>query len=244
MRMTLATMALASAFVALSATSAAAQQDAPSARWTRSVCVGVTGISGQNAQYVVDRVGQRAAELGLRVAGEGCTANLLIVFSPDADGQAQATVTERSDPLSAVGRGGRTQGVAALQHGFVNSDAAVRWWHVTRDMTQTGETAQRNDRLGEAPRVNVPEVGRLGRTTFSSISHVVVIVDLQQVNGLRLGALSDYIAMVSLAPVEPTAAAGQHSILNLFGDRSAGRAPAEGLTTWDNSYLRGVYGGA
>lgn len=216
--------------------------DQASARWTRRICAGVTGITGANAQFVVDRISQRATELGLRVGEPGCTANVLIVFSADPDGQAQRTLSERTDPVSAAGRGGRTRGLEALQADFVTTDAAVRWWHVTRSMTQTGETALRNDRFGEPARVNVPEVGRLGSTTFESMSHVVVIVDLRQVNGLRLGALSDYLAFVALAQVAPASAQGQDSILNLFTDRAAGRAPAEGLTTWDNAYLRGIYG--
>lgn len=221
------------------ATTAFAADDA--ARWRHPVCAGVTGLSQQNAQFVVDRVSQRAAELGLRLGQPGCTANVLVVFTSDANGQAASISREPSDPASGTGRSGETLGLAAYSE-FLHSTAPVRWWQVTRPTTDLGQVAARNDRLGEAPRLNVPERGRLGQTTFTSMSHVIVIADLRQLNGVRLGALADYIAMVVLAPVEPSAELGAGaSVLNLFTDHAAGRAGADGLTSADLAYLREVY---
>jgi len=209
------------------------------ARWRSQVCTGVTGLNGANAQYIVDRVSGRAEELGLRIGQPGCTANLLIVFSTDPNGQAQAIARERTDPASLTGRSGVSDGMSAFSD-FTNSTRPVRWWRVTRTMTENGEMADRNLRWGEAPRVNVPERGRLASATFDAFSHVIVVVDLNQVNGLRLGALADYVAMVALSPV----GADEHrdgSILGLFSDHGAGRASADGLTSTDMAYLREVY---
>lgn len=208
-------------------------------RWRTQVCAGVTGLGGDNAQYVVDRVSARAEELGVRVGPSGCTANLLIVFTADPNGQAQAIARERTDPASLTGRSGGTSGLEAFG-AFLNSTQPVRWWRVTRTITENGEMADRSLRLGEAPRVNVPERGRLASATHDTFSHVIVVVDLNQVNGLRLGALADYIAMVALSPVEE-GDRQEASILNLFADRSAGRSPAEALTGGDQEYLRNLY---
>lgn len=209
------------------------------ARWRTQVCAGVTGLGGENAQYVVDRISGRAEELGLRIGPPGCTANVLIVFSADPNGQAQAIARERSDPASVTGISGGTEGLTAF-NAFVNSTQPVRWWRVTRTMTENGEMADRNLRWNESPRVNVPERGRLASPTHTAFSHVIVVVDLNQVNGLRLGALADYISMVALAPVAQNEQR-EASILNMFADRSAGRQAAEGLTGSDQDYLRGIY---
>jgi len=210
--------------------------DAP-ARWRTPVCAGVTGLTGANAQFVVDRVSQRAGEVGLDAGAPGCTANLLIVFSADPDGQALAIARERTDPASLTGRSGASAGRVAFD-AFVNADTPVRWWRVTRPMTEAGIVADRNVRAGEAPRVNVPERGRLASTTFDAFSHVIVIVDLNQVNGQRLDALADYIAMVALSPVEARAdIVGGASILGLFNEPQAANA----ITEADMAYLARVY---
>ena len=208
-------------------------------RWRTQVCAGVTGLTGSNAQYVVDRISGRAEELGLRIGPPGCTSNVLIVFSADPNGQAQAIARERTDPASVTGRSGATDGLSAFD-GFVNSTAPVRWWRVTRTMTENGELADRNLRWGEAPRVNVPERGRLASATYEAFSHVIVVIDLNQVNGVRLGALADYIALVALAPVAREDER-EASILGLFAERAAGRAGPEALTSGDIAYLQDVY---
>lgn len=234
----LAALAFAAAAVCISGAAQAAD-DAP--RWRHQVCVGVTGLSAENAQFVVDRVSQRASEVGLTTRAPGCTPNVLVVFTTDANGQAASISREASDPASGTGRSGETLGLVAFND-FLRNDRPVRWWQVTRPTTELGQVAARNDRLGEAPRVNVPERGRLGQTTFNSFSHVIVIADLRQLNGVSLAALADYIALVSLAPVDPAAdSQRQDTVLNLFEDRSAGRAAARGLTPADVAYLQELY---
>lgn len=209
------------------------------ARWRTPLCAGVTGLSAEHAQYVVDRVSQRAAEFGVRAAAPGCAPNLLIVFSADPSGQARAIARERTDPASVTGVSGQTAGLSAYNN-FVASNAPVRWWRVVQPLSDRGEVVSRDERAGEPARVNVEERGRLRPTVRDAFSHVIVIVDLGQVNGVSLGALSDYLAMVALAPAEPN---GQEadSILNYFSARAAGQSPPDQLSAGDIAYLRQVY---
>ncbi|HRE45252.1 MAG TPA: hypothetical protein PKY87_14950 [Terricaulis sp.] len=208
--------------------------DAEGARWRTPLCVGVSGLNPTNAQYVVDRISQRAAQFGIRAGAPGCAANLLIVFSADPSGQARAIARERSDPASVTGVSGQTAGLSAF-NAFVTSTAPVRWWRVVQPLSDRGEVVSRNNRLGEAPRVNVDERGRLRATVRDGFSHVIVIVDLAQVNGVRLEALSDYLALVGLAPVEEPDAAGA-SILGLFSG-----AEVQRMSPSDEDFLREVY---
>lgn len=210
-------------------------------RWTRRICPGVIGLSNEHARYLADRIGQRASELNVRTDEPGCDANVLIIFSSDPDEQARRILSERTDPASATQRSGNSRGIDALREEFLNSDAPVRWRHVTWSLTDRGFNATRNERQAEPPRVDVSEVGRLRQPTFESISHVIIIVDRNQVNGLSLATLGDYLAMVALTDPPPSAAAGQSSILNLFTDRAVGRTPASQLTSWDEGRLRSVY---
>lgn len=208
-------------------------------RWRTPICVGVTGLSADRAQYVVDRVSQRAREVGLRVGDEGCRANALIVFSADPNGQASAIAAERSDPASTTGIQGVTEGRSAFAS-FLNSSDPVRWWKVSQPVIDTGQAAVRDQRNNIVPNVRVPERGRLNSTTQVAVSHAIVIVDLRQVNGYSLGALSDYLAMVTLAPIEGAGGASG-SIMGLFADQAAGRTPASGLTEADRAHLRAAY---
>lgn len=211
------------------------------ARWNRRICPGVVGLSPEHARYLADRIGQRASELNVRTDEPGCDANVLIIFSTDPDEQARRILTERSDPASVTQRSGNSRGADALREEFIESDAAVRWRHVTWSMTDRGWNATRNERQAEPPRVDVSEVGRLRSSTFEAISHVIIIVDRNQVNGLPLATLGDYLAMVALTDPPPNAASGESSILNLFADRAAGRTAATQLTPWDENRLRAVY---
>ncbi len=66
----------------------------------------------------------------------------------------------------------------------------------------------------------------------------IVIIDMSKTDGAPLGALADYVSMVSLAQVDPEAdLTGQSTIMNLFKD-SQGVA---GLTGWDRDYLAALY---
>lgn len=229
----------ASAGFAQAAPAAAKAYQQAEARWRTPLCVGVTGLGEANAQYVADRVSQRAREVGLRVGQAGCRANALILFSADPGRQAAAIAAERTDPASRTGLEGATAGRGAFE-AFVRSDQPVRWWRVSQPMLETGRAAVRDRRNNIVPNVRVPERGRLSSTTEPALSHAIIIVDLRAADGLSLGALADYLAMVTLAPVEQ-GEAGVGSVLSLFADKAAGRSQPTGLTGADRARLEAVY---
>jgi hypothetical protein len=76
-----------------------------------------------------------------------------------------------------------------------------------------------------------------GSWTFGN---VYVVVDQAQLHGLSQGQFADYVAMVSLADIKPTAHPGDaQPILTLFaGTRQA--APA-GMSDWDQAFLKSLY---
>src|SRR5262249_51762250 len=84
-----------------------------------------------------------------------------------------------------------------------------------------------------------------GSTRINSASHqnfglAFIIVDARKLHGASFEALADYIAMVTLAQLDPRADIAQYpTILNLFANREP--APAA-MTDWDVAYLQGLYG--
>ena len=71
---------------------------------------------------------------------------------------------------------------------------------------------------------------------------VLIIVDARQAQGVQFQALADYLAMVSLAQLDPEGhTAGIPTILNLFEDRQNGQVVPTAMTEWDEAYLEGLY---
>jgi hypothetical protein len=72
----------------------------------------------------------------------------------------------------------------------------------------------------------------------------IVVVNTAATGTATFGQLADYIAMVSLARIDPrldpdTDLAGTPTILRLFGQSAEG-VPSK-LTAWDQAFLKGLY---
>lgn len=207
------------------------------ARWDRSICVGVSNLDARYAQFMIDRIAQRALEIGIDVEEPGCKPDIMIVVAADAPALARALV--RDDPQGfRPARGSTDRGSAALDR-FQSTDAPVRWWHVSLPVSvDTGDIAVHLDGE-EPPTIAVRDASRLRSNIRDDLARVVVIVDVTKVGTIGFGALSDYVAMIALAQVEPDADTSPYdTVLNLFADGSDRSA---GLTQWDKDYLKSLY---
>ncbi|HRE45251.1 MAG TPA: hypothetical protein PKY87_14945 [Terricaulis sp.] len=197
--------------------------------------MGAVGLSPEQSQFLVDRISQRANDLGLSAGRPGCDANIVVSFTADPNGVAAAIT--RSRDFNAGGRG-RTRDRATLRS-FTEGREPVRWWYVWQTVADTGELANRDEREGgRGPEVTVQDRGRVGSRTRDDMSNVFVVIDGPQIANVNMNALADYIAMVSLGQFDAdTTTGGQPSILNLFRDRT----PQTALTDWDRQTLRALY---
>jgi hypothetical protein len=208
------------------------------ARWDRSVCVGVHNLQKEPAQYLVDRVSLLAAEVGLTPGEPGCSPEVIIIFSTDGKATARYIVDEMPTTLRPTGNDGVHRGLAALER-FADSDAPVRWWHLSLPVdARTGRLAIRMDGSG-IPWIRVAGPSRIHSGISDAMWQVVIIVDSTKlVPGTTWQQLGDYLAVVSLAQVDAeTNPAAFDSILNLFTNPKA----YSGLTDWDRSYVRALY---
>jgi hypothetical protein len=207
-------------------------------RWDRTVCPGVAGMRRQYAQALIDRLAAIATNVGLEIGEPGCTPNALIYVTEDSDGLAHELVTQHGALVSRRNQNGHTAGRRALE-AFANTPRAVRWWHVTSSFTADGFRVEQGDAAG-APSVTVRSMGRLHRGTREDFDRVLIVVDARRIDGIRFGAVADYVAMAMLAQLDPEADTSAYAtILNLFDDQSAARPTA--ITEWDLSYLEGLY---
>lgn len=210
------------------------------ARWDRRVCVGIVNVRNPVAQHLVDRVSQVAMDVGLEPGEPGCKANVLIIGTSDAPALAQALV-DATPRAFRPNWSGSDRGAVALAN-FVASEAPVRWWHVALPVdSQTGAPAVRLPGQEEPRMTAIFASSRLRTQVQNNLDRVFVIVDFGRAEGLNSNQLSDYIAMVALAQIDPDAATGSfNSVLNLF--EQPGGVGIDGMTDWDRSYLSALYG--
>jgi len=201
-------------------------------RWDRRICPGVAGMRRQYAQALIDRLAVIAFSVGLDVGEPGCSPNVLIFLTEDSDALAQELVRQHGDLVSNRNRHGNTRGRDALRD-FATTSRPVRWWHVTQSFTSDGF------RVLPGEEVTVRSMGRLRRGTREDFDRVLIIIDAKRIDGIRFGAVADYVAMAVLAQLNPNADTSAYStILNLFSDQSS--RPTT-ITEWDLSYLNGLY---
>ena len=216
------------------------------ARWRSTVCIGVANLSAEPAQYIVDRVSTIASDVGLNTGAPGCRPNIIVIATDQPDRIAAELVQDHRHALR-VGGAGMDRGRAALED-FVASDEPVRWWQVS--MPTDADTGQRAVRLpgdcqgdcsgvstGFAPVIST-FASRINTQIVDNLLRTVVVLDIDQASRLSAQQLADYIAMVTLAQIDPAADTTRYaSILNVFDDPEA----APSLTNWDVAYLDGLY---
>ena len=209
------------------------------ARWDRKICPGVIGLQPAYAQKIIDRVATIAVTIGLQVGEPGCKANMVIVATDDSQAMAKMVV-DRSKRVLEGGVDGNSRGRKALRD-FVETPRAVRWWHVTQTIGVDGFGYQRDMEDGPGS-LQVRSLGRIRATTKDNFLGVIIMVDVTRIGVIRFDALTDYIAMVGLAQIDPdTDPTGVPTVLNLFAARDKGATPPRGLTTWDVAYLQSLY---
>lgn len=206
------------------------------ARWNRSLCISVTGMRRDFAQYLIDRMSVVALDAGAEVDGPGCQPNVIIQATGDGRALA-AELVEGAGLAFQPSINGTNLGRDALND-FLTSDRAVRWWHVSFPVEpDSGQIAIALK--GQAPpTVTVRDASRLRSNIRYDLGYVVIVLDMSRTEGVPFGALADYVAMTALTQVDPMGDfRGEDTILNLFQPGIEVGA----LTQWDLDYLAALY---
>ncbi len=205
-------------------------------RWDGRVCVGIANMQVSTAQPLIDRMSARILDLGLDIGEPGCRPNVLVVATEDGAGMARGLVRARYHTFQ-PGVSGTRLSLPALR-AFQNTEAPVRWWRLTLPVDEmTGDITVRIPNWPPSRR-DIRYPSRLRTQDRIVFNRVFIIVDLAKLQNVDVGALGDYLAMVSLAQIDADAqVSGYGSILNLFTDPSGPRE----MTAWDQTYLRALY---
>jgi hypothetical protein len=188
------------------------------ARWKDEVCPVVTGIDPAEAAFMQDRIVQLAQTVGLRRGRSDCVTTLMVVVTPDASSWSRNLVREYPITLRRDGGFGRLRQ-------FTETTAAVRWISVINE-------------CGEA--CALPG-SRLRKATKPTFDDMIIVVDADQIGGLTIGELSDYVAVVALSNPPMVGSKPSASILSMFGTTRDPSSPFA-LTNYDRSFLKGLYG--
>jgi hypothetical protein len=231
---------------------AAPSGDREMALWRDPVCVGVGNMQAEAAQLMADRISDWASSLDLRIGGPGCRPNIFIMATDDGDAAARALVASRPREFR-TGVSGSDLGAAALAT-FQNSGRPVRWWHVSLAVDEdTGAPIRRlpgqppvewQGRIMERPTdfgVNSMATTSPSRLSYSGrddLQQAIIVVDIDALETTSFAQLTDYVAMVALAQIDPAARPANASILHLF---DVNAVHEETLTRWDRAFLGGLY---
>lgn len=212
----------------------------PMLRWTTKICPLVAGLPRDQGEFVLARLSQDIRDAGAPLAPEKCTANLLILVTPEPD-ELLEKLRRKQPRIFSLWRTGE----GAVRH-FLKTDRPVRVWYNWEysggDVSPYGVLAlsdifQQNE--GSATVV----AGTNSRLTYGALRSIdteIIAVDLSRMKGVNMGQLTDYIAMIGLAEIDQDErVANVPTVLQLFAE--SGEAPTEGMSQWDKALLRALY---
>ena len=181
----------------------------------------------------------------MRVAPENCVRNLVVSFTPDGAGLAQAISRQEPRRLSEL--------TPSARETVLTGSAPIRWWYTTEVRSRhgaqtgggTGGVSDNAPGPDGAAAGGIPGGGGLmhyessvvSTLTQRVITSAIVIVDQDDIMGRRLDSLADYAALVALAEIRGVGATPEGSILGMFAAPSAVR----NLTAQDMAFLQALY---
>lgn len=212
----------------------------PLARWIQPICPLVAGIPSDQGEFILEGVSQAVLAAGAPLAPRKCRPNFHVVITPEPD--RLLDLWRKRAPLLF---GGETP--TAVRR-VLNKPRPIRVWYSVAAACPDGVyvappgAAGRDlglvSTMGGNCRLNDT---RLESSHVNGFSSVLVIVDLDDIKEIRLGPLTDCIAMVGLAKVDLDGDWGDApTILRLFA--APGDAVSQRMSGWDRAFLRALYG--
>jgi hypothetical protein len=212
-------------------------------RWHAGVCPGVTGLPASWNSSVAARLRAIAGEAGAPVDKEGCRINIDIVFTRNPQVLLDG-VRDTKPFYLGYHDVAREKQLATVSH-------AVQAWYMTQTVDSRGGIYT-DDKLHpdgiylgpfHFPNAHVEQANasRLGDGRRSELMHVMVVVNLEKVDGVKLAALADDVAMLALAQTaafevcQPVV-----SIANLTAPCDAA-LKTDTLSNSDQAYLHALY---
>lgn len=200
----------------------------PMPRFNDSVCFGSGGLDRPILKAIGDRLAEDAELAGLRLAGDGCKPNVIVLFVDNVGSEVAALVRRKWWVF-----GDRSPSEIRT---IVNEKGPVRAWSNSETRSRDG------DRIDSHGVLRVPIASRIVTPVRRDVLASLVLVERAAVLGKSPRQIGDYVAMRSLAGVRPQRVTREATILTLFDPGTT--SPAFEMTRFDRGYLRGLYSGA
>jgi secretin/TonB-like protein len=200
-------------------------------RWEKRtpLCPLVAGLSHDDGSDILARLSQITVSIGAPLAPPPCKPNFHVIVTSEPDELLKAW--SKRDPW--MFDDDADEGGAKI-HQFLNASTPVRAWYNVSFSDLEGLPLHWQFRSGVLARQGDHAGG------LRDLSSVILIVDARLTEGVSFGQLAAYLAMVGLAQIRLDSKLGDApTILQVFSSR--GKAPLQGLSSWDQAYLKALY---
>jgi Secretin and TonB N terminus short domain len=210
-------------------------------RWRggmQSICPTTTGLSANYNAFVTSRLRAVAQYVGAPVQSDpNCLDNVTVVFTDNPE-QAMKGIVSWAEKY--FQRNNHFQSIKRLI--AYTSDHAIQGWYFT---TRAGARAS-NTEIALLP-VNLlpiwPKIfPRNNGGDTNGIGAAVLIVDVRKIEGTPIGAIADYLAVLSLSVIQtPDHCDPLPSILDLVSSSCGAREKPTAITAGDLAFLKALY---
>jgi len=201
-------------------------------RWGESVCPKTTGLSPGFNDHVTKRIKEIAIRVGVPGSGD-CrkNGNVLVVFTTKPD-QFMADVRDHHEGLLGYHYVGQTKSLATFQ-------PPMKSWYVTMSIIP-GAYAAFDQAYAPSPPGRTGS--RIRPPLKSRFAFALVVIDSNLLDGQAIGPVADKIAMLVLsAPTLRDGCNALPSIMDYLEPSCSSGGSMEGLTAYDEAFLKGLY---
>jgi hypothetical protein len=210
-------------------------------RWRgglQSICAASTGLSADYNAFVASRLRAVAEYVGAPVHSDPkCSDNVTIVFTDDPEQAMKGIVSWATKYFI---RKNRFESIKRLI--AYTGDHAVQGWYFT---TGGGARALTTE-IALLPVNLLPIWPQIDPRNFGGdtdgIGAVVLIVDVRKIEAIPIGAIADYLAVLTLSVIQsPDHCDPLPSILDLMSSSCGARQKPTAITAGDLAFLKALY---
>jgi hypothetical protein len=213
-------------------------------RWHFPICPLVAGLPAEQGEAVLTRLSQIAAAAGASLGPRRCEPNFHVVVTSDPEGLLKKW---RARNPFIFGPVPPLNGEVPITR-FLHTNRPVRVWYNTEftsaegGASSDGQFEMSGVDLGGAQTVKIWGASRVKWPVVLNLTSVIIVVDTRHTKGYTLGQLADYIGMIGLTELNlDSDLESAPTILRLFAASSSGEGRPDGLSSWDQAFLKGLY---
>ena len=210
------------------------------ARWREPICPRVMGLTQSFDDFVSQRIGDDASEVGAPHSQTCHDFNVLVVFTTEPQ-KLMADVRDHHPALLGYHFSGETKALATFQ-------GPMESWYVTATSIKTGIKDYRTARQVDVAYAPGPPTGtgsHIPPELVSEFALELVVIDANPLDGQEIGPVADKIAMLVLSKPAERETRGEcsplPSVMDVLDPKCPSAKSIDGLTSYDKAFLKGLY---